>query len=62
MSPNLTPTNDRDERHAEMYEQVVFNTISTVGLSKHELQPRYIDSGFAFYFRYNLHANPVLNF
>lgn len=40
MSPNLTPTDERNERLAEMYEQVIYNTITTVGLSKLELLPR----------------------
>lgn len=32
MSPNLTPTIERDERHAVMYEQLIYNIISIMGL------------------------------
>lgn len=40
LSPNLTPSNVRDERYGEMYEQIIYNTIKTVGLSKLDLKPR----------------------
>lgn len=40
LSPNLTPARERDERLAEMFEQIVYDTIKTVGLSKIETRPR----------------------
>src|SRR4051812_22241735 len=35
MSPNLTPANSRDERHSLMYEQLIYNTLSTVGATNY---------------------------
>lgn len=43
MSPNLTPTNERDERHSVMYEQLVYNTVTMLGMANYnEMKPKYV--------------------
>lgn len=43
MSPNLTPTNEKFENYSLGYEQLIFNTLKTIGAGSHgELKQRYI--------------------
>lgn len=41
MSPNLTPASERDERHSVMYEQLVYRTVSMLGMSYSEIKMRF---------------------